>query len=130
MIRYTGFDDNCLQCCVAGLLNLPLQQVPHIREFMDEGDPSEGEERWVTPFTRWCRAELGLVPVLTSEEIPYVRHIRAIVSSKGNGHATIAQRGYTLWDPAWMKPQPKVKETREFLYSIGFITIREEDREE
>jgi hypothetical protein len=90
---------------------------------MSEGDISEGEERWAKPFIRWCHREFGLVPIFTSEEIPYIKHIRCVKSDRGIGHATISQKGMLIWDPSWKPTQAgqKVKDDREYLYSIVFV---------
>jgi glycosyltransferase involved in cell wall biosynthesis len=46
MIKYEANIDGCLQACIAGLFDLKLDSVPHIRDWLNE----EGE---------WCRKEIA-----------------------------------------------------------------------
>ena len=118
MMQYKTTDKDCLQCCVAGLLDFELSQVPTWSEWMDLGRSEDGEERWFKPFVRWCRTNTLLTPVGTGESVAKLRHICVVRSERGVAHAVVAEGNEVVWDPSY---PVKGVEAREVLYRIVFV---------
>lgn len=79
---------NCLQACVASLLDLPIEQVPNFCEARQSGE-------WFEPFMGWLR-ERGWTAVYFKPPIgsfePYLQEVYCIAmgpSPRGFWHATI-----------------------------------------
>ena len=96
MIRYRAHEMNCLQCCIAGILNLPLDLVP---TFLSEKDREEGRI-WVDDFEDWCMLH-DFFPTYIKErdEAPCCPHIAVGYNNGGTPHCVIMQNDEVLWNP-------------------------------
>jgi hypothetical protein len=113
---------NCLSACVASILELPVEAVPH---FIEKSDPYEGI--WAERLDDWL-AGFGLralvLPISIVIAPPVGFYVLCGRSVKGHEHAAVAKNGYVVHDP-----YPNGKSRGENLaraeYIITFISLND-----
>lgn len=90
---------DCMRACVASLLDLPIERVPH---FFDGGVNSVVFDKRVSDFL----AERGLVelsmPAAAASRSHYIRefhHLMYGYTERGTYHAVVARCGLVVHDP-------------------------------
>lgn len=89
-----GHKGNCLQACIASLLELPLSGVPHFVEH-EGGD-------WFEEMNKWLVAREGLYAVNLDESTFHPPPGYAILnglSERGVMHSVIIRNGKLVHDP-------------------------------
>lgn len=84
---------NCFAACVASILELPLEKVPHFVE----------HENWLDCLQSFLK-EWGLFYAFVSEEDkvycgPWGYHVINGVSDRGIRHSVVGHAGEPVWDP-------------------------------
>ena len=116
MLKYEARTDNCLQCCIAGMFDLKLEQVPTVQTWAKSG-------YWFGGMLDYCTGELKHYPaVIEDDTLDNVFHIAVGETKKGVCHAVIARGMDVIWDP-----NPNVEEKMTVLndydYSVVFINM-------
>jgi len=107
-------DQNCLQCCVAGLFDLELSDVPNVAEFGEKG-------YWFDEFYEWCKEELKHIPIaVTDDTMDDLYNIEVYERPNGIAHAIICKGIDVVWDPL---PEPIPDEIRTTEYKFAFVPI-------
>lgn len=103
--RYQTLSDNCVQACVASILDLPLRKVPHV--FRGTVQPGrDGSAGWRKLF-RWAEGRgyraAWIDPCNVQETRELVRsgkyYIGNIPVRNGCCHAVVMRRGTVVFDP-------------------------------
>jgi len=106
-----GIIGDCFRCCIASLLDLPAEDVPHFCDY----DWEDKSPRWFVNLNRWL-APRGVsyieLPVADdgpdsvvkwlSSAAPFgfdVHHILGGTSPRGFDHAVVARNGVISHDP-------------------------------
>ncbi len=84
-----GVIGNCLQACVASVLDLPLDAVPHFSAFL----------WWPEALRLWAKGEGWEVKGETTSTVPDRLCIVGGVSPRGFAHVVVGQHGRVVWDP-------------------------------
>jgi hypothetical protein len=102
---------NCLQCCLAGMFDLELEEVPGAHAWSKEG-------YWFDGMYRWSKAMLKHTPIaVTDDTLDGLFHI-AVVEADGVSHAVIAYGPDIVWDP---NPTPTLTNLDTIDYSLVFV---------
>jgi hypothetical protein len=124
MEYYFSENNNCLQCCVAGMFNRTLDKVPDVIEFKNKALLDLDSKNWFDAFYIWCKQSLGHIPVVFAERelddtLDDVIHLEVYESDEGITHAAIVKGEDIIWDPMYGNPQGE----RKALYRIIFLPI-------
>lgn len=107
----TGLIGDCDRACLASLLELPSDSVPHFFDYPPEdgGDRGHAEKcKWLEAHGyTWADIPLQLETIndalsWAERYLPASLHYQVTAQSKnGSGHAVIAKRGEIVWDPTY-----------------------------
>ncbi len=87
---------NCLQCCIAGLFDMSLDEVPDVDTFDRDADG----KGWFHSFYEWSKTTLHHIPVsVTDDTLDDLIHIEVIENYMGVCHAIISKGENMLHDP-------------------------------
>lgn len=86
-----AIDQNCLQCCLAMAVGLPLKDVPTVHAW------TKSHGYWFTGMQEWLRGLKMDVVAVTDDTLDEVFHI--FVSTEGVAHSVLAQGDRVVWDP-------------------------------
>lgn len=116
MKKYEADNGNCFQCCVAGLLDLPLEEVPDIMDFR------KVDLAWHVPFATWCREKHGMgLLIAEGDSLAYnVAFIEVFENLDKLPHAVLANALGTIHDPG---DPAKTPTDRDVMYRIFLIPI-------
>ena len=109
--RYWATPRGCLQSCLAGLLGLPLEAVPHIDEWSAEG-------HWEVGFKAWLHSKTDYT-YLSTKEAPDFYHVEVYLDPDTEGAHAVVSKGMEVVH----NPSPKVKcpDDREVLYRLILV---------
>ncbi len=112
---YANSTGNCLQCCLAGILDLPLEHVPYIETL---GLSPGG---WFKGLYDWCKTLQNHVPIAVFDNtLDDLIHIEVVKTLKGVTHAVISKGTTVLHDPDSTAEYPKERKTE---YRILFVPL-------
>jgi len=118
MIKYESTDNNCLQCCIAGMFDKPLDDVPHVLDW------KERYPNWYDGFHNFSLIFLNHVPVaVVDDTLDDLFHI-AVFSEVGRlPHCVIAKGMDVVWDPHPSNKIASLADTENWEYSIVFVEV-------
>lgn len=122
MIEYFADNQNCLQCCIAGMFDLALNAVPTVKDFeVDSKQRFTGN--WFDSFYDWSKEYVAHVPVVFAEDqlddtLDDIIHIAVTKTEKGVIHSRIYKGEDIIWDPTY-----KATDKQEPLYRIIFVPL-------
>lgn len=94
--RSGAIDGNCLEACIASILELPLEAVPDLACRAHDG--TDGEH-WMEPLTRFARIHGYAVAYVTDAHLRPRGHHIACGPSDAGGHAVVALDGRIVHCP-------------------------------
>lgn len=88
---------NCLQACIASILELPLETVPHFALWYDEPD-------WHEKLNKWLIGTAGIYEVTVAAGSMYLETIHGYallngLSERGVMHSVVIKDGVIVHDP-------------------------------
>jgi hypothetical protein len=113
MRRYIAYENNCLQCCLAALLDMPLEEVITRQELEASKYP------WTEALSHWLETH-GYVPALLDNYVSIPQnayHILVYNTESGIPHGSIAKGGCIVYNP---RPDENLSR---FLYAIILIPL-------
>ena len=95
--KFGGIEGNCVQACLASVLELPLDAVPNFVTMDD----------WCGEMEKWLLKLYGLQPLFLKlrREIevddwrPFGYHLMGGMGPRGLKHSVVGYRGEIKWDP-------------------------------
>jgi len=91
-----GETGNCFQACLATLLNLDIEKIPHFAKLYDDGN-------WFGEVNKWlCQYGLNLMCFHYEKDASYLKgcyHLLSGQSSRGLTHAVVGYEGKIIHDP-------------------------------
>lgn len=115
MRHYKATNNDCLQCCLAAILDMALDEVPS-HELLEE----MGED-WYGYLYEWVMEEHSLVLSLTAaDEILPLIHIEVFSIDDAAGHAVVMRGNELLLDPDSANTD-EMRARREVIYRMYFI---------
>lgn len=113
----TRENGNCFQACIASILEIPLEEVPHFCGDMNE--------KWWEDFVEWMVGNYDLCPVLieldaTGVMMPNVGY--CIVSGEGGLgvlHSVVGKDGDIVFNPQGNDPIYELKNTKDFIVFVA-----------
>lgn len=121
---------DCVRACVATILDLPSEVVPH---FYHDGDGDAGLKRmreWLSErdralFIAAYAGQYTLYDVLTTigAQNPDATYMLFGATASGENHCVVCQGDKVVWNPSWGKT-PLVRETDAGVWVVGVIAAK------
>lgn len=90
MRKYHAANDNCLQCCIAGILDVSLDEVVNVAKV---------PKYWVDTLTAWARHHNKRI-LFSYEHPDAIRYIGIVAWDVAECHAIVMQGGVQIYDPS------------------------------
>ena len=104
---------NCLQCCLAGMFDLELEEVPGAHAW------AKSHDYWFAGMYEWSKKKLNHIPIaVTDDTLDDLFHIAMTETPEGQLHAVIAYGTKIVWDPT---PTSEVEDLSNATYSLVFV---------
>ena len=110
---------NCLQCCLAALFDIPLEDVPppDVMEVWPGG--------WFNKLYDWSKINQGCVPVVVLDDtLDELLHIEVVETPLGVEHAVLSYGEHIILDPktdSGLRELPPAE--RDTQYRILFVSL-------
>ena len=121
MLRHTADDtQNCLQCCIAGMFGLPMEQVPTVHKWSKE------HSYWFAGMYEWVKSQGYIVTSIVDDTMDDLYHI-AVIREDGKSeyaHAVIAKGTDVVWDPSPQEKAVDLLDVHDWEYSLLFVKVQ------